>query len=314
MSMFRAMVVGFRRGLSHPALILGLWLINLALTVPAMWTMKSGLFESFEDSRVQESLRTGFDMEWFSEFSAEAKGLERSFDPTLTGVGAFLDNLQDWVSGELWGGVTGLVALGLLYGLIWSLILGGILERFARREDTRGPRMLLQAGGRFFFRFVRLTILSAPLYWLTYKIYGWLDKWFENLTRDVTSEQVAVTYALVAAGVTAFLLLFVHVSFACARIATVIERRRSMIFAAMHGIGFVVSHPLRTLGLYGAMALVGLAVVAFYGWVGPGVGQDSRLEVIFAFAVGQLFLIARLVVRLSIYGGLMALYDSKSGR
>lgn len=311
MSMFGAIVLGLRRGLSYPMLILALWLLNLALTLPAMWTMKSALFESFEDSRVQENLRTGFDVEWFGEFSAQAKGLERTFDPTLTGAGTFPDNLQDWVTGELWGGLTMLVALGVLYGLAWTFLLGGVLERFSRPGDTRGPRKVLQAGGGYFFRFIRLTILSAPLYWLAYKVYGWLDGWFENLLRDVTSEQVAVALALVATGVTAFLLVLIHVCFACARIATVVDGRRSMVFAAVRGAGFVLSHPLRTLGLYGVMAATGLAIVALYGWIGPGAGQDTRFEVVFAFAVGQLFLIARLVLRLSAYGGLMALYGAK---
>ena len=43
----------------------------------------------------------------------------------------------------------------------------------------------------------------------------------------------------------------------------------------------------------------------------PGAGQSSMLGVGAAFVVGQLYLLAKLVLRLTFYSGQMALFDAR---
>ena len=88
------------------------------------------------------------------------------------------------------------------------------------------------------------------------------------------------------------------------------EGRRSMLLAALRGVGFVIANPGRTLGLYYGVALVGALALAVYSLLAPGVGQSSWVGVLFAFVVGQLFLIVKLILRLALLGGETALYRS----
>ena len=107
------------------------------------------------------------------------------------------------------------------------------------------------------------------------------------------------------------MLVVVHVSFDYAKIATVVEERRSMLLAAMRGIGFVLSHPVATLGLYLMMTLVSLVVLLLYSVLSPGIGQAVNLSVLIAFGVSQLFLIAKMGIRVSLLSGQLALYRER---
>jgi hypothetical protein len=309
MSIGKAMSSGFTRATSSRRLVLWLWLTNFAVALPAAWVMAESLRGAIGDSLVQEKLRSGFDMGWFGEFDAAAKGLETTFTPTLLGAGAFYSNLEAWLSGDLFRGFPGLVGLGILYGILWALLLGGVLQRFAGNEGRFSLAHFFSTGGKYFFRFIRLALLSGILYYLVYRLYGWLFRTIEDATRDVTVERTVFLCTLLGAAFIAFLLALVNMVFDYAKIATVLESRRSMLLASLRGLGFVLSYPGRTLGLYYGLGLIGVALLAVYALIAPGAGQSTPLGVLFAFVVGQVYLVLKLLLRLVFYGGQMALYE-----
>jgi hypothetical protein len=202
----------------------------------------------------------------------------------------------------------------VLYGLVWALLLGGVLQRFARPDRGRGVVAFLHDGGTFFTRFVRLALLSAPLYWLVYRLYRWLYDWLVEATRHVTEEVTVLLFSLGVWVLAALLLTLIHMSFGYAKIATVVEDRRSMLLAALRGVGFVLRHPLRTCGLYYGLAFAAAVLLALYAWLGPGIGQSSLLTVLIAFAAGQLYLLARISMRLVLLGAQTELYRQLTSR
>jgi len=313
MSIIKAVRLGLARGFGSWGLVLGLWLLGVAVALPMTLVVVEVLHGSLGQGLAHDELREGFDMGWYGEFKADASGAASTFGPDLLGGGAFFRNIESWLTGGLFDASYGLLGMGALYGLLWALVWGGVISRFASPDEGSGPGRLLTRGAEFFFRFVRLALLSAPLYYLIYKLYGWLDDRLGQWTRDITSEFTMLAITLLLVGAIGFLLSLVHVCFAYAKIATVLEDRRSMLFAALRGIGFVLSHPGRALGVYYVMALVGVILLAIYSLIAPGPHQASALGVLFAFGVGQLFLMGRLAVRLSLYAGLVSLYKSLTG-
>ena len=197
--------------------------------------------------------------------------------------------------------------------MVWALLLGGVLDRFARSGEERSIARFFRYGGRFFFRYVRLVLVSGVVYFLVYRLGRWIYGRVEDATRDVTVEKTVLIYSLAATALVVFLLVLVHVSFAYAKIATMVEDRRSMLLAAARGLRFVLSHPVRTLGLYFAIAVVSGAALALYAWAGPGAGQQTAFGVTLAFAFGQLFLMVRLALRMTLLAGQTALYQSLQG-
>ncbi len=261
--MLKALIKGFWRVISSPGLIVWLWLVSVVVALPLAWVMSESIESSLGGSLVSDKLREGFDMEWFGEFESEAKGLETTFTPTVTGVGAFYNNLEAWLSGDLFEMYPGLVGLGVLYALLWALFMGGVLERYAGSEGMFNLSRFFATGGKFFFRFVRLAVLSGVLYYLVYRLGGWLFVWVEESTLDVTVEKTVFARLVLAAMVVGFLLTLVNMVFDYAKIAAFKEDRRSMLLAALRGLGLVFSHPLKTMGLYYALVAVWCPVAGF---------------------------------------------------
>ena len=110
MMVFRSMTVGFLRTASLPRVVVGLWLINLLLALPAAWVMSGALERSIGASRAHAGMRSGFDLGWHGEFRSEARGIESTFRPTVAAETAFYDNLEGWVTGDLFQEFPGLVA------------------------------------------------------------------------------------------------------------------------------------------------------------------------------------------------------------
>lgn len=289
-------------------MVLWLWLVNVAVTLPAAIVMSESLESSIGASLVHEKLAAGFDLDWYGEFRAGAAGLDATFTPTLMGAGALYANIEDWLLGGLFGLFPGVVAIGVLYALLWALFVGGILDRFSQPGFFSLHRFL-SAGGKFFFRFLRLAVIAGVFYYLVYRFAGWLFEGIGTWTQDVTVERTVLLYVLLGCVVVVFLLTLVNAAFDYAKIATFVEDRSSMLFAALRGIRFVVSHPGKTLGFYYALGIVGVLLIGLYAFVAPGAAQSTATGVALAFLVGQAYLVAKLMLRLAFYGGELAIYE-----
>lgn len=306
----KGILVGLWRAVESPGLVVWLWLVSLVFALPAGVAMTGAIRSSIGGSLVHEQLAAGFDMGWYGEFQEEAKGVEKTFTPTLLGAGAFYNNLEALLYGDLFKQFPpGLIGLGILYALLWALFVGGILDRFTNPAGLFRLRSFFPAGGRFFFRFVRLAVLAGVLYFLVYRFAGWLYQRIAYLTRDVTVEGTVLTYTLLGTALVVILMTVVNMAFDYAKIATFVEDRRSMLLAALRGFRFVFSHPGTTMGVYYGFGILGIVLLGLYAFVAPGAGQSTVTGVVLAFLIGQAYLIAKLMLRLAFYGGQMAVYE-----
>jgi len=101
----------------------------------------------------------------------------------------------------------------------------------------------------------------------------------------------------------------VHLVADFARIATVREKRRSMILAVFRSARQVARHPLQSIGVFAVMILMlGLLQLVYY-WLAPGIGGGSPLALLVAFGIGQVYLMIRWAIRIARYGAEIALFD-----
>ena len=314
MSLIAAAFRGLSAVLGSPRILIGLWLVNLLFALPFAWMIGESIEQSIGGSLVHENLRTGFDTGWYGEYSDRAKGIEATFSPTVTGGGAVFHNLEAWLTGKLFTEYPAVVGVGIVYALLWAFLMGGLLDRYARPAEKAVRARFAQAGGLYFFRFVRLALISAVLYYLIFRLHGWMFELLESATRDVTRESTVLWASVGVYLLTAFLLTLVHMSFIYAKIATVVENRKVMLIAALRGFGFVLSFPGRSFGLYyGLIALSGVMLV-IYGLIAPGAGQSNLFTIVVAFLIGQSYLVAKLVVRLTLYAGQTHLFKAHAPR
>lgn len=308
-----AVGAGFRglgKVLRSPLLVLWIWILNVVVALPAAALMARSLEDSIGGSLVYEKLRDGFDMGWYGEYESRAQGIEKTFSPTVVGAGPFFDNAEAWFDGSLFALHPGIVGLGLVYAALWALLLGGILSRLSDGHGLLRLSDFFARGGEFFFRYVRLAVISGVLYYLVYRFASWLFGWIESQSRDVTVEETVLGYVVAGSVLVVFLLTFVNMAFDYAKIATFKENRRSMLLAAFRGFRFVLAHPGSTMVLYYGLGLATLVVLGAYYVVAPGAGQTTLPGVAIAFLIGQAYLVVKLVLRLTFYASQMSLYES----
>ncbi len=308
--MMRTLAGGLGDTLASPRQLVVLWLALLLVALPAGVLIERSIHASIGASRVDESLRQGLDLGWLSEYGSRARGLERSVKPSIVGRGAVYDNLESWFSGALFLDAR-TVAFGAAYALIWLFLLGGALDRFARRERRFVLAPFMAAGARFFPRLLRLTVISGVLYFGIYRLARWLFPWIERLTRDLTAERQVFAANLAGALVVVALLGLVNLLFGYAKIAVVYEGKPSSLGALVRAARFVAGHLGKAIGLYLTLALVGLGLIALYALVAPGPGQSTAVGIALAFLLGQLYLVARLALRLTFFSAQMRLYESE---
>ena len=317
----RSFAAGLEKVVQFPSLIAWLYLTSVLLTVPLALSMRTLLEDSIGSSLVHENLRQGFDMDWYGEFSSGVAGnsgsvgLADTFGPSVVGALPVLSNLEKLIDGEILQADGTILLAGLLFLLAWAFFAGGILDRYAHPDMPPTRARFFSQNGEYFFRFVRLLIISLLFYW---GIFRWvanpLHDWLEDATRDVTQEKTVILFTLLVYALVAFLLLLVSLVLDYAKIALVVERRRSALLALLRGARFVLAHPGSALGLYLLLTAVGLLLVWLYRLVAPGPGQSGTITILLAFLVGQIYLIARLGLKLWFLAGQTALFQSAERR
>jgi hypothetical protein len=192
--------------------------------------------------------------------------------------------------------------------MIVSLFLaGGMIDRLARDRRV-GAGAFFSSCGVFFFRFLRLAVIATGVYWLLFVQYhGWLfDDVYPELTRDITVERTAFLIRIGLYAAFAIPLFFFNILFDYAKIRAVVEDRRSMIGAIVASWRFIRRHPIAVWAVYKTNAVLFLIVIGIYFLIAPSAKAN-----LLAFAIGQLYIVMRVVVRLQFTASQTALFQSK---
>jgi hypothetical protein len=186
-------------------------------------------------------------------------------------------------------------------------LIGGALDRLAR-DRTIGTTAFFAACGTYGMRFLRLGVIAALVYWALFGPYhAWLfDEMYPALTEEITVERTAFVIRVAMYFVFAVPLFFFNILFDYAKIRAVVEDRRSMLGAIAASWRFIRRQPAAVWALYKMNALLFLAVMGFYYLAAPG--GSANLS---AFAVGQLYIVLRVIVRLQFAASQTALFQGR---
>jgi hypothetical protein len=305
MTVLAAFRDGMRRVASAPAVLLGTFVVTLLLTVPLAQTLRAMLAAHLGASRAAETALDHVDYNWWQEYTTQATGIGTTFTPTILGFGAVLDNLSGFLDNRQL--TTVMAGAATAYIVVWIFFVGGVIDRYARNRPTRSIGFF-SASGVFFFRFLRLAIVGWIVYALLFRyVHRWLfDTVYVAATRNMTVERngflVLVTlYVVFGAVLCGFNLLFDY-----AKIRAVVEDRHSMLGALAAAWRFIARHPMSAAGLYLANGLLFVLVLAAYALVAPGAGGPSPW---FGFLIGQLYILARLWVKLGFYASQTSMFQ-----
>jgi hypothetical protein len=303
------MIAAFKEGLDRvrhaPALVVGVWLSTLVLALGPAVVLHDILESHLGSSLMAETAATGVNFDWWNEFLAQASGLGQSFVPAVLGFAAVLWNLSGLADGvELSPALTLVVGAQLLLA---TFLAGGLLDRLAR--DRRiGAAAFFSACGVWFFRFLRLALLAGPIYaFLFTTVHAWFfDALYVDWTRNLLVERQSFAVRLALYAAFTALVCGINLVFDYAKIRAVVEDRRSMIGALAAGTRFVVRHPAKTLLLYATNLGLAMLVAAAYWLTSPAAAPGLA-----AFAIGQVYIVLRVIVRLQFMASQTALFQSR---
>jgi hypothetical protein len=299
----------YGRVLRAPVVIAGAWLALVATSLPFAATLGRAIQRDLGASTAAAPAAQGVNFDWWQEFTFRHPEHEKSFQPSIIGGAAALRNVSDWLDNT--ESAAPLVAAGV-FVTAWTFLLGGTLDRYARGRRV-GAAAYFAACGVYFWRFLRLGVAAALAYlflfgalhpWLFETVYPWV-------TRDLSVERTAFLWRvllyvgfLLALG--AVLLLFDY-----AKVRLVVEDRRSALGALVAAARFIRRHPGVTSLLFVLNVVLYLVVTVAYIALAPGARHDAMLGILLTLGAGQVYLVARIVVKLGFYATATVLFEDR---
>ena len=281
--MWNAWRDGVRRVNRAPAVLAAVWLIAALLA----WPIAMSSRVDFSLGRHGSGVPLGFGERLLRELREQTVDRSAEFGGGIAQIaielGAFIDYESRWM-----------VSLTASYPFLAFCVLasGGIIDRYARERPTR-THGVSAVSGTFFFRFLRLGVLMAVAYAVSFRAVG----------------QWPVVLAAVLA---AFNLLFDY-----AQVRAVVEDRRSMIGALRAALSFIRRNWIAALGVYALDWAMLAAITAAYVALGPGTGfrfgpdRPVAWTIALWIAINQLYVVARLWAKLVFWASATALFQSR---
>ena len=269
MAVFKAAGSGIATASRRPRLLLILWVINvlfaLLITGPFFALFSSDLGHSLLGRNLQV-----LDFIW---------------------LGDLLFRYQDMAPAAL-AAVTIPVAL---YALVYIFLNGGIIGRLLDGEGRTTPQTFFSDCGRYFWRFVRLFLVSLLFYALAF---GVVLEALSALLKPVSEKALTEWpdfWASALHSVAALLFLsLVHMIFDYARILVVSEDDRRVLHALKTALRFVGKRFFRAWFLYFLVAAGFVAGTAVYCLVGQAIPSEALAWTGLGILWGQVFIAFRL--------------------
>jgi len=308
-SSLRALVEGVSAVVRAPLLVVAVAVSTMAMALPFAVVLGSRLQTALASQPPVALSETEIDPEWWQEFRAQARGLDATFTPAVIGFAAPLDS----ISAVLDGRRPPLPVLGplILSMMAWAFLWGGILRRFDAGRGI-GIRGFIRAGAQFTPRFVAIALAAAAIIVVLYlTLHGVL---FGPVYRMLVSPSATGRDVLL---VRAFLYLVFLVPLALvglvadyARVASVADRGDSLGTAVRAGVSFIRRNFGAVIALYLMTALVFVVVTLTYGVL--EIYGGSQVGGWRAIAIGQAYIVLRLVIRLSVAASELRLFEARA--
>jgi hypothetical protein len=303
-----ALLEGVRRVGRAPLVVLAAWIVSLLTTLPLALVLRDTLAASLGQSLAADTAASGVNYDWMQQVAGESNGLAATFKPAIIGPAALLENLSGFLDNAVQPvPVIAAVAASMV---AWLFFAAGIIDRYARDRPTRMFGFFAVSGG-FFLRFLRLGLCMAIAYLFLFRVcHPWLFlRVFPRLTREMTVERTAFLvriglYVPFACAVAACNIVFDY-----AKVRAIVEDRRSMIGAITAGLRFIVRNAPVVTGLYVLDVLLFLLVAAVYGLAASGATGGRSFWL--GFFAGQLYILARLFVKLVFWASETTLFQSR---
>jgi len=195
--------------------------------------------------------------------------------------------------------LAGLLVAAVLYLALQVFLNGGVFGRLLDREGRATLAAFTGDCGRYFGRFTRIFLVSLVFLFLTFGIVLELvSALIGPAMKSAPTEWLPLILSNAHFLIALLLLSIVHMVVDYTRIAVVADNERRVLKALRHALIFLKRRFFRAWALY--LLIVGAALAGTIGLsavLGP-LGGPGTATVIAAFAVMQIYILFRLLVRM----------------
>lgn len=295
MKIFQAFKNGIENVNRSKKYILFAYAINFLITLVIASSLVVTLQESIGKSASGETLLENFDPYWFLNFSAVAEGLAKTFDPSITGIGAVFNSLDSALSGKLFDVSPLIAGIGILYLLTWVFLAGGFLSIYIKKNINVS---FFLSSGKYFSRLLTVSIMSWILYLILFKyLFTFLSWAVDELNRENIDERIHFIYTVFKYLILWAALLTVNIIFDYTKILIVLNNYKNAFIVPLFALELVFKNFFKTYGLYVAIGVLWIFFMLIYWLIAPGAGQSSWLAIFFAFITGQIYILSRIWIR-----------------
>ena len=284
---------------------------NLAFALVVAAPLALQLDRDLEHRGASSAMMYGFDYDWWSHWSEEQQGPQRSLSPELIGTGFALKNLElllkGWLPLGLFARGSGepavdplILGLGALYLVLQAFLTGGTIAVFRRPRGGWSVRGLLHGAGFYFGRMLRLSLVALAAAGLLFALNAPFARFVDRMAREAVSGRSAVLLTLGRHALLLAALLLLHMVVSHARVIVVREERQSTLLATLSSLSFCARRLPAACGQYLCAAAAGALLVALFGLVDSWlvvVGYRTQLLALLLF---QAFMAARIALRLGL--------------
>lgn len=327
---FQSLKLGFSKVHSTKRMVFFAWVANVAMALVLALPLLGQLDAYIGGTLREEELLREFNANWANwhqtwQIDMQASELTRYVDYSILGYAPFLNHTEAVLGGTVVKAVGDffyalilrfsfttpdlLAGFTFLYVLLSTFLSGAFIGTYAKDYRLSFTEFLTE-GARHFGRLFRLSLLSLVIYYL---LFLWLFDWAGNRipvwTANSPSEMAPFVYYLVKNVLVLFVLSVVTLCFDYAKIRVVVEDRISAFIAFVAGARFALQNFRKTYALYIVLTLVGLVFIVAYAFLREQVAQETYASILLAFALGQVYLMARMWLKASFYASQTSLYQ-----
>lgn len=203
-------------------------------------------------------------------------------------------------------------AMGLIYLIANAFFAGGIIETIASEDGRFSMKKFFSGCGNCFWRFFRLLLVAMIFYGIAAVIFALLLMRIESDDKLSTTERPGALKTLAAMLLMLAFAAIVGAIQDYARIGATLNDRRKMWREWFKSARFVFRRFLSAYSLYILIAVAGLLAFGLIAWLRGGVNQNSSLNILLAFLLGQTAIASRMWTRITFYAAEIDLYRKLS--
>lgn len=263
---------GVRTVFHNSRLVLLIWFFNalsaLVLTVPIL----NILMDNLGRSLVSDQLTIQFDYMWYVQFQNLYKV---NFDQLPLSIYTVVG----------------------IYTLLQTFFLGGLISIFHTPEKNHIVDFFY-GGVKYFFRFVKITIISIALYILAFNVIDYMGQLIHLIFRD--SENIRLEFAFFALRyvLLIFFIGIVSIISDYSKVALAVNDRTKVFREVYSAILFIKNNFVVVFITFLIVAIIGGVGAVVYNIIGMAIPRTPYYMLLLSFLLQQMLIIFRLLVRM----------------